>query len=112
MSEPVRRRVVRKMVSFTPEEWERVERRMEAARARTFDAFARGMLLEGTLKVVKVAFDASVLRVELSRIGNNLNQIARKVNVDDGATVEEMRAARLLLRQVQEVITRAARGGS
>jgi hypothetical protein len=64
-------------------------------------------VLDGEVRVQRVAFDASELRVELSRIGNNINQIARQVNVNEVVTYEEMRAARLLLQKVQAVITAA-----
>lgn len=106
-TQPERSRPVRKAVSFSASEWQRVERRMEAAGARKFEPFARAAVLEGEVRVQRVAFDPSQLRVELSRIGNNVNQIARHVNTDDVVTYEEMRAARMLLVQVQALITAA-----
>lgn len=104
---PKRARPVRKALSFTTDEWVRVERRMEIGGARSFEAFARDAVLDGEVRVKRVAFDPSGLRLELSRIGNNINQIARQVNVDDVVTYEEMRAARLLVQRVQSEITAA-----
>ncbi|KTR92598.1 hypothetical protein NS220_14250 [Microbacterium testaceum] len=98
---------MRKALSFSAGEWERVERRMRAAGARKFEPFARAAVLDGEVRVQRVAFDPSVLRVELARIGNNINQIARHVNTESGVTFEEMRAARMLLTQVQASISRA-----
>lgn len=54
-----------------------------------------------------MAFDPSVLRVELARIGDNVNQIARHVNTELGVTFEDMRATRVLSTQVQVSISRA-----
>lgn len=113
MTDPNRERGVRKLVSFSDAEWERISRRMQAADARSFDRFAREVLLEARVKVVQLPFDPSSVRYELSRLGNNLNQIARQVNTQHGASVEEMRAARKIMREVQEVLNeqmkRAAR---
>lgn len=106
--EPVRRaRPVRKSLTFSESEWERVKRRQAIAGSRSFTEFAREAVLEGEVRVTRVAFDAAALRVDLSRIGNNINQIARAVNVDGGTTYDEMRAARVLLGQIQDVITAA-----
>lgn len=105
---PVNRsRPVRKKVSFSEGEWERVCRRMEVAGATRFESFGRAAILDGEVRVQRVAFDPVVLRVELSRIGNNVNQIARHVNTEDAVTYEEMRAARMLLVQVQRLISDA-----
>lgn len=113
MTDPNRERGVRKLVSFSPAEWNRVSRRMQAAEARSFDAFARDVLLEARVKVIQVPFDPASVRYELSRLGNNLNQIARQVNAQHGTSVEEMREARKIMREVQEVLNaqmkRAAR---
>lgn len=103
-----RSRPVRKRVSFSDSEWELIERRMLMSDARTFEEFARNVLLEAEVVVRRVTFDPAPLRVELSRIGNNLNQIARHVNEEDRVTLDEMRAARSLIREVQQVINRAA----
>lgn len=103
-----RSRPVRKRVSFTEQEWEIIERRMVLSDARTFEHFARAVMLNAEVVVRRVAFDPAPLRVELSRIGNNLNQIARHVNEEDRVTLDEMRAARALIREVQQVINRAA----
>lgn len=112
MGEPEkRRRSVRKHVSFSAEEWSQIERRMSLSGARSFDAFARTVLLTARVNVKAVAFDAAPLRVELSRIGNNLNQIARQVNTQDGTSLAEMTEARKIMRDVQHIITEASRGG-
>lgn len=102
-----RSRNVRKLISFNSEEWKRVERRMELTVAKSWEGFARDAILESEVKVTRAAFDPSTVRAELSRIGNNVNQIARQVNVEEVVTFEEMRAARLLLKEIQQVINQA-----
>lgn len=102
--ESSRVRHVRKKISFTDAEWVLVERRMAATSSNVFETFARSAILDGEISVRRVAFDPSLLRAELSRIGNNINQIARQVNVEDVVTYEEMAATRALLKQVQSAI--------
>ena len=75
-----RSRGVFKGLWLSDAEWKRVERRMELAEARTFADYARRALTEGKIVVRRVAFDPAPLRAELSRIGNNINQIARALN--------------------------------
>ncbi|HJG52013.1 MAG TPA: MobC family plasmid mobilization relaxosome protein [Brachybacterium faecium] len=106
-----RERPIRKMVSFSDAEWRRVERRMKASGARSFDAFARDVLQSARVKVVQLPFDPSEIRYELSRIGNNLNQIARKVNTNNETMVEDMRSARDIMREVQKVLTEQVKRG-
>lgn len=106
-----RERPIRKMVSFSAVEWARIERRMKAAGARSFDAFAREVLQAARVKVVRLPFDPSEVRYELSRIGNNLNQIARQANTNDEATAADVREARDIMREVQAVLTEQVRKG-
>ncbi|MBW3069626.1 MobC family plasmid mobilization relaxosome protein [Actinomyces sp. 594] len=103
-----RSRGVFKGLWLSEAEWARVQRRMEMAGINSFSAYARQALTESRIAVTRVAFDPAPLRVELSRIGNNINQIARHVNVDGEVTVEQMRATRELLKQIQRTIDAAA----
>lgn len=106
-----RNRPERKRVSFTAEEWRQIERRMKLSGARSFDAFARDVLLSSRVKVVKIPFDPAPLRADLARIGNNINQIARQVNIEEVTTASEMMQTRKLLREVQQLIESATRRG-
>lgn len=84
---------------------------MKASGARSFDAFARDALQSARVKVVQLPFDPSEIRYELSRIGNNLNQIARKVNTNNATMVEDMRSARDIMREVQKILTEQVKRG-
>lgn len=104
-----RSRSVFKGLWLSDAEWARVQRRMEMAGMRTFADYARYVLTEGKIVVRPVAFDPAPLRIELSRIGNNVNQIARNVNMKNGTTFDQMRATRELLRQIQRTLDEAMR---
>lgn len=99
-----RERPVRKAVSFTGAEWQRVSERMEISRDASFDAFARRACLESEVKVVRQTFDPQALRAELARIGNNVNQVARQANIEQEATAEQVQEIRALMREVQRVV--------
>ncbi|WP_176714740.1 plasmid mobilization protein [Leifsonia xyli] len=102
-----RSRPVRKILSFSAAEWERVERRIRLVGARSFEAFARQVVLEGEVRVTAIAFDPAEMRVALSRIGNNVNQIAALANTEENATFEQVQAVRKLLVELQGVVTHA-----
>lgn len=107
--EPRRARSVRKLISFSEDEWAAVEQRMVLAGASSFDHFARTVVLDGEVKVRRVVFDPSLIGAELSRIGNNINQIARLANTEDVATVEQLKATRVLVQEIQALIERASK---
>ena len=60
---------------------------------------------------VEILAATSEVQRQLSAIGNNINQIARNVNIHDGTTMQQMVETRKLLRQIQQVITDAAGRG-
>lgn len=99
-----RSRPNRKLISFTDAEWQTVEKRMNIVGASSFDQFARKVLLDGEVVVKKIAFDPSVVGAELSRIGNNINQIARQANINERATFEEVQHTRKLVQEIQGLI--------
>lgn len=107
--EPRRARPVRKLISFSDSEWATVERRMSLAEASSFDEFARRTILDGEVKVRKIAFDPAPLGAELARIGNNINQIARQANTENVATLDEVKYTRQLVREIQALIEQAAK---
>lgn len=108
-NENQRSRPVIKSVAFTEGEWERVERRLQLTASRSFGEFARRAILDQEIVVRQVAFDPKPLGAEIARIGNNINQIARLVNTESVTTLEEMKATRALVREIQALIERAAK---
>lgn len=103
-----RERPIRKMLSFSEQEWADVQRRMELAEARSFDQFGRTAVLDNKIVVRRASmFDSHELGAELNRIGSNINQIARAVNTEHTTTLEQMKATRELVREVQRVVEQA-----
>ncbi|RSX51280.1 MobC family plasmid mobilization relaxosome protein [Bifidobacterium callimiconis] len=95
-----RQRSISKLVAFTPEEWAEIQETYELwARGRgaggSFSAFAREIMTNGSVKVIEPTWDPELTLRQLRPIGVNVNQIARRVNADDTASmaaVAELRA--------------------
>ena len=66
---------IRKTIRFTEDEYAKIQQELDKANI-SFSVFARSALLH---KKIKLPIERELL-TELSRIGNNLNQIAKAVN--------------------------------
>jgi len=66
---------IRKTIRFSNEEYSKIEELMSEHKL-TFAEFARGAILR---KKIKTNLTKDLL-FEINRVGNNLNQIAKKVN--------------------------------
>ena len=92
-----RRRTVQKLVTFTPDEWERVDalhKRVSryTTRYRSFTVFARKLLTDGEIRVIEIKplTDPEPLAREIGRIGVNVNQIAHWANANEHITAEQV----------------------
>jgi hypothetical protein len=72
------KQVKRKAIDFSVEDWKRIQQRANVTALNTTD-YIRSMALNGQINVVDMKLFCDIL-MELSRIGNNINQIARRVN--------------------------------
>lgn len=63
----------------TQEEYEEIQRRMKDTKVKNFSIYARKMLLNGMIIVPNWEELKNVHR-QISGIGNNINQIARRAN--------------------------------
>lgn len=75
---PYKKDRIKKLIGFTPEEWEMICRKSVAAKLRT-GTFIRRMALNGELKFFDLKEISALKRAFLS-IGYNLNQIAEIAN--------------------------------
>ena len=68
-------KAIRKTIRFTEDEYALIQQELDKAHI-SFSTFARSAILR---KKIKLPIERALLS-ELSRIGNNLNQIARSIN--------------------------------
>ena len=107
-----RRRSVQKLITFSPDEWKRVDalhKRVSryTTRYRSFTAFARKLLTDGEIRVIEIKplTDPEPLAREISRIGVNVNQIARIANLTGSVSPQQMRELHDLLALIDERMT-------
>ena len=109
MSPARRARPVMKMVYFSETEWRDIQDIMSAIGVENFSGFARKMILNGRVLVNSRPMDAQRVRAMLAPIGNNINQIARHVNVVQVLYLEDLQAVRGLMEHAVRVIERYAK---
>ena len=109
MSPARRARPVMKMVYFSETEWRDIQDIMSAIGVENFSGFARKMILNGRVLVNSRPMDAQRVRAMLAPIGNNINQIARHVNVEQVLYLEDLQAVRRLMEHAVRVIDRYAK---
>ena len=102
-----RRRTVQKLVTFTPDEWERVNSLHKkvnkyTTRYRSFTVFARKMLTDGEIRVTEIRplTDPEPLAREIGRIGVNVNQIAKRINETGRIYADDMDEIKRLMEEV------------
>ncbi|MGV8958387.1 plasmid mobilization protein [Lactococcus lactis] len=96
-------------VYVTEKEKEQILKNMEKANAKTITNYVREMALnEGKIKVyhfseLKNALSETGKYVyELNKIGNNINQIAKKVNESDVVAKEEVQYLQIQFEQIKK----------
>ncbi|WP_321382973.1 plasmid mobilization protein [uncultured Enterococcus sp.] len=96
------------LVMVTAEEKKQIRKNMEAAGLRTMTNYVRKMALTG--RVIKIDFttlkqslaETGQYVYELNKIGNNLNQIAHKLNQTDIVEQEDVKALVSEFSKIQE----------
>jgi len=78
-----RRRSVQMIVRVTPEEKEFILEKMKQTGLNSFNIYALIMLIAGEVKTVDLTHYHELAK-EVSRVGANINQIAKLVNANGG----------------------------
>lgn len=84
-----RKRPVQKLIRLTHEEARFISDKVAESGMTNFNSFARIMLIMGEVKILNFE-ELRELRREINRIGVNINQVAKKVNEDDQASLNEL----------------------
>lgn len=106
---PKRERKIPRTIWFSEDEWCAIQETMSAIGVENFSGFARKMILNGRVLVNSRPMDAQRVRAMLAPIGNNINQIARHVNVEQVLYLEDLQAVRGLMEHAVRVIERYAK---
>lgn len=84
-----RKRPVQKLIRLTEEENRFISTKVAESGMTNFNTFARIMLIMGEVNILKFE-ELKELRKEINRIGVNINQVAKKVNEDNQASLNEL----------------------
>lgn len=92
-----------KFVYLNDQELAQINKKMEVANAKNFSVYARKMLVDGLL-INKQFTHLDEVMEHLSRIGNNVNQVAKKANETNSVTREDVMILKKNLDQLHKDI--------
>ena len=98
-----RKRMIQKKIRLTEEEARFISKVAESGMTN-FNAFARIMLIMGEVKILNFE-ELRELRKEINRIGGNINQVAKKVNEDDQASLNELSQILELQKHLKDTVS-------
>lgn len=99
-----RKRPVQKLIRLTEEENRFISTKVAESGMTNFNAFARIMLIMGEVKILNFE-ELRELRKEINRIGVNINQVAKKVNEDDQASLTELSQILELQKHLKDTVS-------
>ena len=91
------------------EEYQLLQKKMEAAGGVNQGAYIRKMILDGYIVNLDIPELKEIIRL-LGPIGNNVNQMARKVNAGSSIYKEDIEEINTKLEQVYKMLIRVMRG--
>ena len=100
-----RKRPVQKLIRLTEEENRFISTKVAESGMTNFNAFARIMLIMGEVKILNFE-ELRELRKEINRIGVNINQVAKKVNEEDQASLTELSQILELQKYLKDTVSR------
>lgn len=99
-----RKRPVQKLIRLTEEENRFISTKIAESGMTNFNAFARIMLIMGEVKILNFE-ELRELRKEINRIGVNINQVAKKVNEDEQASLNELSQILELQKHLKDTVS-------
>lgn len=91
-----------KKVYFSPSEWEAVCAKAEELKMRV-GTYIRVIAVKGEIKKVNMV-SLNELRMEISRIGNNINQIVHLANETKTVTTKDIDMLNRYLREIKKLL--------
>lgn len=103
MEQKKRTRPIVFKLSTNYSEADKLRRRITLANKKTFQAYALKMLLEGKIETYDYS-ELRQLRIEVNRIGQNINQLVRYVNTFEEFDQELFTALQEEVKELQQMI--------
>lgn len=99
---PFKKDRIRKLVAFSPDEWAQVCAKAQEMNMRT-GTYIRVIASKGEIKKVDMRA-VNELRLELSRIGNNINQIVHLANETQTVTYKDVEILKKKLSEIKSTL--------
>ena len=99
-----RKRMIQKKIRLTEEEARFISTKVAESGMTNFNTFARIMLIMGEVNILKFE-ELKELRKEINRIGVNINQVAKKVNEDNRASLNELSQILELQKHLKDTVS-------
>lgn len=96
------------LIPVTEEERKKILLKMRQAKAKNISTFVRETVIDGEIKIVDYSSISNDLKnfsdyiVGLNKIGNNINQVAKKVNETDEVSQKDIKELSFLVKSIQE----------
>lgn len=99
---PFKKNKIKKLVAFSPEEWEQVCKKAEELKMRV-GTYIRLIAVKGEIKNINMV-SLNELRMEINRIGNNINQIVHLANETKTVTRKDIDSLKKWLAEVKDTL--------
>lgn len=99
---PFKKDRIRKLVAFSPDEWAQVCAKAQEMNMRV-GTYIRVIASKGEIKKVDMRA-VNELRLELSRIGNNINQIVHLANETQTVTYKDVEILKKKLSEIKSTL--------
>ena len=99
-----RKRMIQKKIRLTEEEARFISTKVAESGMPNFNTFARILLIMGEVNIFKFE-ELKELRKEINRIGVNINQVAKKVNEDNQASLNELSQILELQKHLKDTVS-------
>ena len=104
MEQKKRKRYIEFKLRTTDAEADKLRRRITLAGKKTFQAYALNMLLNGKIETYDYS-ELRQLRIEVNRIGQNVNQLVRYVNTFEELDGDLVQALQDDIKEMKQLIT-------
>ena len=99
------KRPIERKIRFNEKENEYIKKKIEKSPFNNFQNFARTLLIQGEIKNVDFS-ELKQLNFELSKIGNNINQIAKLANQFEEVSQEDVDYLQEIMSNIQNELSK------
>lgn len=97
------KRPIQKIIRFSEAENDYIMKKVEKSEFKNFQNFARIMLIKGEVKTIDYS-ELFYLNQQLSKIGNNINQVVRLAHQFDEISTEDISNLQIQMQEIKDMV--------